>query len=75
MLYQEAIENNFSHEQMTPLNCIKNFTAMVREMLETIKSNEHQISSSLEEFQESLISNSLPLPAILKLEEAFNQVS
>ncbi len=23
MIYQEAIENNFSHEQMTPLNLLK----------------------------------------------------
>ena len=29
-IYQEAIENNYSHEQMTPLNCINSNTNIIK---------------------------------------------
>lgn len=30
MIYQEAIENNYSHEQMTPLNLLKANTSIIK---------------------------------------------
>ena len=30
MIYQEAIENNFSHEQMTPLNLLKANSSIIK---------------------------------------------
>ena len=33
IVYQDAIENNFSHEQMTPLNPILNLTAMLKQKI------------------------------------------
>jgi hypothetical protein len=33
MMYQEAIEANFSHEQMTPLNCILGNSKIVKQDL------------------------------------------
>jgi len=35
-IYQEAIENNYSHEQMTPLNCITNSYALVKKTLQLL---------------------------------------
>ena len=30
IIYQEAIENNYSHEQMTPLNLLKANTSIIK---------------------------------------------
>lgn len=34
-MYQDAIEANYSHEQMTPLNCILNTTGVLMDTLRT----------------------------------------
>jgi len=35
-MYQDAIEANFSHEQMTPLNCIFNNSKILRKKLDDL---------------------------------------
>ena len=45
-MYQSAIEANFSHEQMTPLNCIINNSKLVHDQLAEIVRNHPTISRS-----------------------------
>jgi len=41
-VYQEALENNFSHEQMTPLNPILTHSELIKK---------HIITSSMDKFK------------------------
>ena len=45
-LYQNAVEANFSHEQMTPLNCISNNSEIIAKKAEEItKLNEQKLGN------------------------------
>jgi hypothetical protein len=49
-MYQDAIEANFSHEQMTPLNCIINNS----KIMETILSVEKEKNKDLLELLQAI---------------------
>ena len=49
MIYQEAIENNYSHEQMTPLNLLKANISLIKLIIfEQFKNYQDRIQDILD---------------------------
>lgn len=54
MIYQDAIENNYSHEQMTPLNPIMNYSTLMKQLLIQLYAQKQNVNSVVGHSEEEI---------------------